>query len=110
MLSSHTGQNDSGGEDKHHNHVDEEMCRFAKEVDLPERERRLYRSPTTTLTVCRGLEPLLKESTRRFVLFPIQYPDVSRFVYVCFMGFSQSVDRYGGCTNKPKRLSGVWKR
>ncbi len=33
--------------------------------------------PTTTLTVCQDLEPLLMESTRRFVLFPIQYPDVS---------------------------------
>ena len=87
MLSSHTGQNDSGGEGRHHSHVDEEKCRFAREVDdLPERERCLHRSPTTTLTVCQGLEPLLMESTRRFVLFPIQYPDVSPFVYVCFVG------------------------
>jgi hypothetical protein len=37
-------------------------------------------------SLCQGLEPLLMGSTRRFVLFPIQYPDVSRFVYVCLVG------------------------
>ncbi|KAF8505579.1 beta subunit of ribonucleotide reductase [Russula emetica] len=51
-------QGDSG---KHTTRVNEEKCRFVGEVDLPE-----------------NLEPLLVESRRRFVLFPIQYPDIWR--------------------------------
>jgi hypothetical protein len=39
--------------------------------------------------MCQELEPLLVESRRRFVLFPIQYPDVSRLVPTCVVGFSQ---------------------
>ncbi|KAI0003062.1 ribonucleotide reductase [Russula compacta] len=52
MLSSQTGQKDN---------VNKETCRFVGEADLPE-----------------NLEPLLVESRRRFVLFPIQYPDIWR--------------------------------
>jgi ribonucleoside-diphosphate reductase subunit M2 len=111
MLSTHTGQNDSSGKIWHNDSVDEEKCRFVGEVDLPERERDDHIvTHTTTLIVCQDQEPLLMESTRRFVLFPIQYPDVSRLFTYASWDFSQSADRYGGCTNKPKRLSGVWKR
>src|SRR6266852_7046120 len=63
-----------------------------------------------THPVCQDLEPLLAESRRRFVLFPIQYPDVSQFVHTSFVAFSHSADRYGECTSKPKHPSGVWKR
>ena len=78
MFSSHTRQNDNGFKNRQHSSVEEEKCRFVGDVDLPESKRyNFYLSRTTTLTVCQDLEPLLVESTRRFVLFPIQYPDVS---------------------------------
>jgi ribonucleoside-diphosphate reductase subunit M2 len=50
--------------------------KFVGEVDLPESE---YKPPTghcSYLTLTQGEEPLLKESKRRFVLFPIQYHEV----------------------------------
>ena len=81
MLSSHPGQDDSGCKYRHRNSVDEKRCRFIGEVDLPESKRDdCILNPRPQLIVCQDLEPLLVESTRRFVLFPIQYPDVSRFV------------------------------
>lgn len=79
-----SGQGDSG---RH-----EEKCRFVGEVDLPERERDdsvLPPQPHSSHVSCQDLEPLLVESKRRFVLFPIQYPDVSQFVHTCFVAFSQ---------------------
>ena len=77
MLSGHTRQNDNGRKNRQHSYVEEEKCSFVGEVDLPESKRDSCILATTTLTVCQDLEPLLVESTRRFVLFPIQYPDVS---------------------------------
>ena len=77
MLSSHTGQNDNGCKSGQHSSVDEEKCCFVGDVDLPESKRDKCILSHTTLTVCQDLEPLLVESTRRFVLFPIQYSDVS---------------------------------
>ena len=78
MLSGHTTQNDNDSKNRQYSSVEEERCRFVGDVDLPESKRYdFHLSCTTTLTVCRDLEPLLVESSRRFVLFPIQYPDVS---------------------------------
>ncbi|KAI0303214.1 ferritin-like superfamily [Russula brevipes] len=60
MFSTQTGQNYR--DYKHRNNsVGEEERRFVGDVGLPE-----------------NLEPLLVESSRRFVLFPIQYPDIWR--------------------------------
>jgi hypothetical protein len=71
----------------------DKKCRFVGEVDLPESERGDPVYPHNhTHRMCQDLEPLLVESRRRFVLFPIQYPDVSRFVPTCFVGFSHGAD------------------
>jgi len=56
MLSSHTRQCDNGRNNRQHSPVEEEK---RSGVDLSE-----------------NVEPLLVESTRRFILFPIQYPDI----------------------------------
>ncbi|KAH9977981.1 ribonucleotide reductase [Lactifluus volemus] len=64
-MLSNTGvavQNNPGHRIRYHNSgVDESNRRYVGEVDLPEH-----------------LEPLLTESRRRFVLFPIRYPDIWR--------------------------------
>ncbi|KAI9507726.1 beta subunit of ribonucleotide reductase [Russula earlei] len=57
MLQTQIGQCDSRNNKDHC----EGECRFVGEIDLPE-----------------SLEPLLVASRRRFVLFPIQYPDIWR--------------------------------
>lgn len=51
--------------------------RFVGEIDVPEGE--YYAQCTTYASLDRlaDQEPLLQESKRRFVLFPIQYHDVS---------------------------------
>lgn len=52
--------------------------RFVGEVDLPESTFPIsYSNARAILTIGTGEEPLLKESRRRFVLFPIQYDEVS---------------------------------
>lgn len=54
--------------------------RFIGDIDLPEG---MYTCITMSRPVCDSLrgnpdqEPLLQESKRRFVLFPIQYPEVN---------------------------------
>ena len=52
--------------------------RWVGEVDLPERKLSDFLSPVACLTRIRraDMEPLLMESKRRFVLFPIQYHEV----------------------------------
>ena len=51
--------------------------KFVGEIDLPESSSLLVSTATSTLTyLLPGEEPLLKESRRRFVLFPIQYHEV----------------------------------
>lgn len=53
--------------------------KFVAEVDLPECE-----FPFSCFRLCSffaGEEPLLKESERRFVLFPIQYHEVGYFSF-----------------------------
>lgn len=55
--------------------------KFVGEVDLPEcksSSRAIY----STFLLFAGEEPLLKESKRRFVLFPIQYHEVSVLPYL----------------------------
>ena len=92
MQTGETGENDGGHRNKCHNGVNESKRRFTGEVDLPESERRVsYQSHGHTHRG-KDLEPLLAESRRRLVLFPIQYPDVSRRIPTRPVGFSQSVD------------------
>lgn len=88
MLPSQTGQKDN---------VNEETCHFVGEADLPESER-------DDLTLAQP-HTYLVESRRRFVLFPIQYPDVGRFISTCSVGFSQGAIRYGECASKPRHPS-----
>jgi hypothetical protein len=85
------GQNDGGHKNKYHN-MDESKRRFTGEVDLPESERRVSYQSHDHTHWGKDLEPLLAESRRRLVLFPIQYPDVSRCIPTRSVGFSQSVD------------------
>jgi hypothetical protein len=76
-----TGDNNIGHRNRYHNNsVDESKHRFAGEVDLPESERRASFQSHGHTHRSQDLEPLLIESNRRFVLFPIQYPDVSRAI------------------------------
>jgi ribonucleoside-diphosphate reductase subunit M2 len=61
--------------------VDPSRLRFVGDVDLDEKD-----------------EPLLKESQRRFVLFPIQYHEVRRVLSLpdaTFTHFSSSFARFG---------------
>ncbi len=75
MISTH------GNDDRHNNRVNnEEKYHFVGEVDPPESERdgtAVFPFHNHTHRMCQDLDPLLVESRRRFVLFPIQYPDVS---------------------------------
>jgi len=49
---------------------------FVGEVDLPECAQHILPPYLASESPILGEEPLLKESNRRFVLFPIQYPEV----------------------------------
>jgi hypothetical protein len=79
--------------------IEDFRLRFVGEVDIDEKD-----------------EPLLKESQRRFVLFPIQYHEVClTFVIIIeddekrpWLTFSYL--RFGKCTKKPKHLSGQRKK
>ena len=83
--------------------VEEYRTRFVGEVDLDEKD-----------------EPLLKASSRRFVLFPIQYHEVrasfipARRVFLsCFTNptrVSRHQNRYGKCTRRQRRASGLPRR
>ena len=53
--------------------------KFVGDVDLPESMSALHALPSYRIiltSLFSGEEPLLKESRRRFVLFPIQYHEV----------------------------------
>ena len=52
--------------------------RFVGDIDLPESELTLFIYTSQLIYIFRatGQEPLLMESKRRFVLFPIQYHEV----------------------------------
>jgi ribonucleoside-diphosphate reductase subunit M2 len=56
-----TAANDASQQQQEEEPVEDYRLRFVGDVDLDEKD-----------------EPLLKESQRRFVLFPIQYHEVSR--------------------------------
>lgn len=51
--------------------IEEYRTRFVGDVDLDEKD-----------------EPLLKESKRRFVLFPIQYHEVFKLTHLCPITFA----------------------
>lgn len=69
--------------------IEDYRLRFVGDVDLDEKD-----------------EPLLKESRRRFVLFPIQYHEVSlRLGYLVFV-CSALVVRSGKCTRRLRPRSG----
>jgi len=55
---------------------------YVGEVDLPESMSFIYNLGLMSKYIT-GEEPLLKESRRRFVLFPIQYPEVCCFDSFC---------------------------
>ena len=91
--------------------LEEFRTRFVGDVDLDEKD-----------------EPLLKPSPRRFVLFPIQYHEVSTFPNAfctscaVFFRFTDAsyirvslfniifISRFGKCIKKLKRVSGRLKR
>lgn len=59
-------------------------------------------------------EPLLQENPHRFVLFPIKYHEV-RVVHastrkVFSQTYTNSFDRYGKCTRKPKHPFGLQRK
>jgi hypothetical protein len=62
-----------GANGKEANQPDDVYGKFVGEVDLPEEE-----------------EPLLVESSRRFVLFPIRYHEVSKIVKRMIISLSSS--------------------
>jgi ribonucleoside-diphosphate reductase subunit M2 len=56
-------------------------------------------------------EPLLQENPHRFVLFPIKYHEVRvHFRALRVKYFITDTCRYGKCTRKPKRPSGLQKK
>jgi ribonucleoside-diphosphate reductase subunit M2 len=55
--------------------------KFVGEIDLPEGAFSVIRSFSVPEGLAPAEEPLLKESRRRFVLFPIQYHEVRRVFY-----------------------------
>lgn len=66
-----------GHPDPRNEDQDQLHCRFVGDIDLPESLLFSLVKPPKRLSVpYAGEEPLLKESKRRFVLFPIQYPEV----------------------------------
>lgn len=95
--------------------VEEWRKRFIGDVDLPERE---YDFPIHSLPVSHhvhvDMEPLLMESKRRFVLFPIQYHEVN--FNISFHHTSArtnaciNASRSGKCTRRLKLLSGPLRR
>ena len=66
-------------ESKPEEDIDTLRQRWVGDVTLPERESRLENfstRPSDSCAVATDMEPLLTESKRRFVLFPIQYHEV----------------------------------
>ena len=95
--------------DQEQNDIAALRTKFVGEVDLPEcKFSSLYHCPY--LVLCAGEEPLLKESKRRFVLFPIQYHEVRVPEIPWTLQASLHVARYGKCTRKPKHPSGLLRR
>lgn len=90
--------------------LDELRKLFVGEVDVTEGSRRhLSSRRVSDRTPCLAQEPLLIETKRRFVLFPIQYPEVHTTSPVSRSPLTRPY-RFGRCTRKPKLPSGRQKR
>lgn len=90
---------------------DSRFSRFVGEVDLPDRTRHSCKQLCREITgFSTDMEPLLTKSKRRFVLYPIQYPEVGIVLLFsplnhCRIWFC----RFGACTSKLKPLRGLRK-